>query len=62
VVLRTSAIRAFTSLVTSAAAGGLVSGNRIVPVDISTPRRSSANLRRIAAVIGYRLVCCLNPA
>jgi hypothetical protein len=32
---RTSAIRAFTSFFTSADDGGLVKGNRMVPVDIS---------------------------
>jgi hypothetical protein len=50
--VRTSAIRAFTSRLTSADGGGLSSGNRIVPFEVSYPASSAAWARLTAALIG----------
>ena len=47
-----SALRAFTSRLTRADGGGLVSGNRIVPFEISYPLSSVACARLTAALIG----------
>jgi len=47
-----SAIRALTSRRTRADGGGFVSGNRMVPFEVSYPLRSAAWARLIAAVIG----------
>src|SRR4051794_6889477 len=54
--VRNSAIRALTSRLTRADGSGLVSGNRIVPFEVSYPFSSAAWARLIAAVIGYRLL------
>jgi hypothetical protein len=60
--VRNSAIRALTSRLTRADGSGLVSGNRIVPFEVSYPFSSAAWARLIAAVIGYRLLWCFQAA
>jgi hypothetical protein len=47
---------------TSAAGGGWVRGNRIVPFEVAYPLRAAAWARLIALVIGYRLQWCLKAA
>src|SRR3954470_10475137 len=59
---RSSATRALTRRPTSADGSGAASGNRIVPVEVGYRFRSAVWRRLMAAVIGYRLVCCLHAA
>src|SRR5262249_54551145 len=59
---RSSATRALTSRLTSLDRIGRASGNRTVPFEVSYPASSAAWARRIAAVIGYRLVWCVQAA
>src|SRR5207244_616139 len=59
---RNSARRAFTSRLTKADGTGWLRGNRIVPFEVSYPLISVRSARLTAALSGYMLVWCFQPA